>query len=81
MSQNSVTLKPEEVQEWLTLPVTKVMFNMLQGWREELRDRLEDGLTLTSDEGRYLQAQFVGSLQTIKQLLDMDASMLTGEAK
>ena len=78
MSQNSVMLKQEEVQEWLNLPVTKVMFNMLADWREELRDRLEDGAHLYDADSRFVQAQFVGSLATIKQLQGMDAEVLLG---
>lgn len=71
-------LKQEEVQEWLNLPVTKVMFNMLADWREELRDRLEDGAHLYDADSRFVQAQFVGSLATIKQLQGMDAEVLLG---
>ena len=78
MSQNNVTLRLEEVQEWLSLPVTKVLFNMLNDWREELRDRLEDGVHLVDADSRFVQAQFVGSLATIKQLQGMDAEVLLG---
>jgi hypothetical protein len=51
---------------------------MLEEWRQELRDRLEDGVHIITDDNRMLQAQFVGSLATIKQLQSIDAELLLG---
>jgi hypothetical protein len=52
------------------------MFNMLAEWREELRDRLEEGIHLFGEDSRLLQAQFAGSVATIKQLQSIDADVL-----
>ena len=54
---------------------------MLADWREELRDRLEDGVHIITDENRLLQAQFAGSLRTIKQLQELDVDVLVGAMK
>jgi len=54
------------------------MLNMLANWREELRDRLEEGAHLYDADSRFVQAQFVGSVLTIKQLLSIDEEALCG---
>jgi len=51
---------------------------MLANWREELRDRLEEGAHLYDTDSRFVQAQFVGSVLTIKQLLSIDEEALCG---
>lgn len=62
--------------------MTRAHQAMLKGFREKLRDRLEQGLVIRVDssfESAMLQAQLVGSAAVVKQLQDLDYETLVNE--
>ena len=69
----------QEFLDWLDHPVTQAQNQLLETWREELRDRLEDGIAIcpTTDYNPIQAALFAGHLSVIKQLMNMDYQGLT----
>lgn len=67
-----VTLR--DYQEWQEHPVTKALKTVLEGWREQLRDQLEEGIILRGGhyENELTSAQMVGNLSVIKQIQSLD---------
>jgi hypothetical protein len=71
----------QEYLEWKTHPVTQAHNQLLQVWREKLRDQMEQGILKTDSAHAYMlmQAEIVGNLGVLRQLMDVDYELLTGE--
>lgn len=71
----------EEFQSWISHPVTSRLRRVLQLWREEYRDRWEEGEhTHPTEIGNAIaNAKAIGMCQAFKKILELDANAIEKE--